>query len=89
MCQPVKNYLGVIREYTREIITFGGLGLCILFYTDQQKMVNKQNETAARTVEVLSKLEVRVSNIETQGHRLEQYHATETARRHESHEKHN
>ena len=29
MCKPLKEYLGVIRDYTREIVTFGGFVIAV------------------------------------------------------------
>lgn len=72
MCQPVKNYLEVIREYTREFMTFGGFALAIFVYTDFKSFVGEMNQTNAETVRVLQE-------ITTDIHDLKDYHARESA----------
>ena len=53
MCKTAKDYLGVVREYTREVITFGGFGLAVLVYSDFKTMVTDLAASNARTAEIL------------------------------------
>ncbi len=64
MCKSVKDYLGVVREYTREVITFGGFGLALLVYSDFKDMVQDLADCNARTAEILRDIDVRLSNLE-------------------------
>ena len=54
----------MLREYTREIITFGGICLMCFVYTDFRQIVQDQAATAAHTVEVLRAMDMRLSHIE-------------------------
>lgn len=53
MCKPFRDYLTLTREYTREIITFGGFVLMCFVYTDFRQLARDQSTTAAQTVEIL------------------------------------
>lgn len=64
MCKPFHDYLGLLREYTREVITFGGLCLMCFVYSDFRNMAKEQSATAAQTVEVLRAMDIRLSVIE-------------------------
>lgn len=64
MCKPFHDYLGLLREYTREVITFGGLCLMCFVYSDFRTMAKEQSATAAQTVEVLRAMDIRLSVIE-------------------------
>lgn len=64
MCKPFHDYLGLLREYTREVITFGGLCLMCFVYNDFRTMAQAQSATAAQTVEVLRAMDLRLSIIE-------------------------
>lgn len=64
MCKTAKDYLGVVREYTREVITFGGFGLALLVYSDFKAMVTDLAASNARTAEILRDIDVRLSNLE-------------------------
>lgn len=64
MCKPFRDYLSLLREYTREIITFGGICLMCFVYTDFRQIVQDQAATAAHTVEVLRAMDMRLSHIE-------------------------
>ena len=66
MCKTAKDYLGVVREYTREVITFGGFGLAVLVYSDFKAMVTDLAASNARTAEILRDIDVRLSNLERQ-----------------------
>jgi len=35
MCKPFRDYLSLLRDYTREIITFGGICLMCFVYSDK------------------------------------------------------
>ena len=41
MCKPLKEYLGVIRDYTREIVTFGGFVIAVFIYLDFREVVKE------------------------------------------------
>ncbi len=47
MCKPLKEYLGVIRDYTREIVTFGGFVIAVFIYLDFREVVKEQATNAA------------------------------------------
>lgn len=64
MCKPVKDYLTLTREYTREIITFGGFALVCFVYGDFRQLARDQAATAAQTVEILRAMDTRLSAIE-------------------------
>lgn len=56
--------MGVVREYTREVITFGGFALALLVYSDFKNMVRDLAESNARTAEILRDIDVRLSHLE-------------------------
>lgn len=64
MCKPFKEYLNLLREYTREIITFGGMCLVCFVYTDFKQIVQDQASTSAHTVDVLRSMDMRLAHIE-------------------------
>lgn len=64
MCKPFKDYLNLVREYTREIITFIGMGLMCFVYTDFKRLAEEQSTTAAHTVDVLRSIDARLQHIE-------------------------
>ncbi len=64
MCKPFKDYLTLAREYTREIITFGGFALVCFVYNDFRQLARNQATTAAQTVEILRAMDTRLSVIE-------------------------
>ena len=64
MCKPFRDYLGLMRDYTREIITFGGICLMCFVYTDFRQLAQDQAATSAGTLEVLRALDNRLSVIE-------------------------
>lgn len=64
MCKPFRDYLGVLRDYTREIITFGGLCLMCIVYGDFRQLAQDQAATAAGTLEVLRALDSRLCILE-------------------------
>ena len=66
MCKPFRDYLNIVRDYTREIITFGGLCLMCFVYTDFRQLAKDQSVTAAQTVEVLRAMDTRLRNLELQ-----------------------
>jgi len=64
MCKPFNDYFGLMREYTREIITFGGLILMCFIYSDFRQIAKDQSTTAAQTVEILRSLDQRLYVLE-------------------------
>lgn len=64
MCKPFRDYMNLVREYTREIITFIGIGLMCFVYTDFRELVRQQADTAAHTVEVLRSMDSRLQKLE-------------------------
>lgn len=65
MCDKATGYLGVIREYTREIVMFGGFGLFIFVYADFKGYISEQTEAQKETVKALTELSVRIQEVET------------------------
>lgn len=68
MCKPFREYLNLVREYTREIITFVGIGLMCFVYTDFRRLAEEQSATTAHTVEVLRSMDIRLQNLEHSAH---------------------
>lgn len=68
MCKPIRDYLNLTRDYTREIFTFGGLCMMCFVYSDFKQLAQTQASTAAHTVEVLRSMDARLGIIE---HRTE------------------
>lgn len=68
MCKPFKEYLGMAREYTRELFTFGGIVLMCFVYSDFRELVREQSSTAAQTAEILRSMDTRLSHLEFEHH---------------------
>ncbi len=73
MCKPVKNYLELLREFTPQIITFGGFIIAAFLYFDFKELVIEQASTNAKTAEVLrtineqlKKMDIRLERLETE-----------------------
>ena len=64
MCKPFRDYLSLVRDYTREIVTFGGLCLMCFVYGDFRRLAHDQSATAAQTVEVLRAMDTRLAHLE-------------------------
>ncbi len=64
MCKPIRDYLSVLRDYTREIITFGGFCLMCFVYNDFRQLAQDQARTSAHTVDVLRAMDARLAVIE-------------------------
>lgn len=64
MCKPLKEYLGVLREYKDTVVMFIGIAACVFVYTDFKTVVKEQAETAAKTAEILRTMDARLSNLE-------------------------
>lgn len=64
MCKPFRDYLSLVRDYTREIITFGGFCLMCFVYSDFRQLAHDQSTTAAQTVEVLRAMDSRLAHLE-------------------------
>lgn len=64
MCKPFRDYLSLLRDYTREFVTFGGLSLMCFVYNDFRQLARDQSATSAQTVEVLRALDNRLSHLE-------------------------
>lgn len=61
MCKPFREYLELLREYSREVVTFGGIAAAVWIYSDFKTFLAEQSR-------ILSELSVRIEHIE---HRLE------------------
>lgn len=68
MCKPFRDYLGLARDYTREIITFGGFALMCFVYSDFRQLARDQSSTAAQTVEILRVMDARLAQLEHTKH---------------------
>ncbi len=64
MCKPFRDYLNLLRDYTREIVTFGGFCLMCFVYSDFRQLACAQSTTAAHTVDVLRSMDARLARIE-------------------------
>ncbi|MBR5894700.1 MAG: hypothetical protein IKZ13_04070 [Akkermansia sp.] len=64
MCKPFRDYLNLLRDYTREIVTFGGFCLMCFVYCDFRQLACEQSTTAAHTVDVLRSMDTRLNHIE-------------------------
>ncbi len=70
MCKLANSYLGLVREYTREIITFGGFALFLFGYNQLLEVTQQQADNAARTTRLLDDIDARIKE-------LERWHALE------------
>lgn len=66
MCRTFREYMMIIREYTREIVTFGGLAMTCYMYTDFHDLMQSQTETNKQIATELRELNVRVMELEHQ-----------------------
>ena len=66
MCKSFREYMMVIREYTREIVTFGGLAMTCYLYTDLHDLMQAQTETSRQIATELRELNIRVMELEHQ-----------------------
>lgn len=66
MCKPIKDYLSIVREYTREIMTFGGFVLVCFVYADFRTLAREQAAAAAETetAEILRAMDARLAHLE-------------------------
>lgn len=64
MCKPIKDYLGVIKEYKAEIFTFLGFACAIFIYLDFREVAREQAATSAKTTEILRTMDIRLSHLE-------------------------
>ncbi len=87
MCKPVKDWLNVLREYTKEVITFGGFVLCIFVYLDFKEMNQQMLVHIGHTNEILRTLSLDMNvlkawhaNEETRIKNLEYWRAESEAR---------
>lgn len=64
MCKPIKEYLGVLRDYKDIILTFAGIIASIYIYTDFKTVVREQSESASKTAEILRTIDYRLANLE-------------------------
>lgn len=64
MCKPFRDYLSLVRDYTREIVTFGGFCLMCYVYNDFRQLARDQSATSAQTVEVLRGMDSRLARLE-------------------------
>ncbi len=71
MCKPVKDWLGVLREYTKEVITFGGFILAIFVYLDFSELAHQMASHTAQTNEILRSMDSRITSLEN-WHALEE-----------------
>ena len=77
MCKPFRDYMNLVREYTREIITFVGLGLMSYVYCDFKDLAESQASTSAHTVDVLRSMDARLQQLERQNSQLSAAHSYE------------
>ena len=70
MCRPLKEYMILIREYTREIVTFGGLAMTCYLYTDLHDLMQAQTETSRQIATELRELNVRVLELENRSSKV-------------------
>ncbi len=77
MCQPVKNYLALIREYTREVVMFGGAIAAVFLYMDVRQLVADGNANNVRTAEILRTIEARIQHLEECHERESQWRAAQ------------
>ena len=64
MCKPIKDYLSIVREYTRELMTFGGFVLVCFVYADFRTLAREQAAAAAETAEILRAMDARLAHLE-------------------------
>lgn len=54
----------MIRDYTREIVTFGGFVIAVFIYLDFREVVKEQATNAAHTAEILRTMDTRLQHLE-------------------------
>ena len=59
MSDNARNYMDVVREYSKEIIMFLGFAMAFLVYSDFKTFMSQQ-------IDVLQKIESRLTAIETE-----------------------
>ena len=64
MCKPFREYMMLVREYTREIVTFGGLAMTCFLYHDLRGLMQAQTEASMEIARELRELNVRVMELE-------------------------
>lgn len=64
MCDQAKSYLGVIREYSKEIVMLLGFGLAACIYSDFRALTYEVVQQQTQTAEILRSLDTRISNLE-------------------------
>lgn len=64
MCKPLSDYLRLLREYTREAITYGGFALAVFVYMDFRTLVREQTSTNAVICEKLRDIDLRLATLE-------------------------
>ncbi len=64
MCKPLSDYLRLLREYTREAITYGGFALAVFVYMDFRTLVREQTATNAVICEKLRDIDLRLATLE-------------------------
>lgn len=64
MCEKAKGYLGIIREYSKEIVMLLGFALAAYVYSDFRALTYEVVQQQAQTAEILRSLDDRISNLE-------------------------
>lgn len=70
MCKPLKEYLGVLREYKDTVVMFLGIAACVFVYADFRTVVKEQAETAAKTAEILRTMDARLFQLSIRHNRV-------------------
>ncbi len=76
MCQPVKNYLGLVREYKSEIVTFAGLVLMVYVYQDYKELTHEMAKQYAENTAAMRGIVDHLDELKT-------YHQIELGRKDE------
>lgn len=64
MCDKVKGYLSVLREYKSEFIMVLGFAVAFGVYWDLRGFVAEQAKWIAETAKALQEMNVRIQNLE-------------------------
>lgn len=72
MPQPVKSILELVREYTREIIMFGGFALAVYVYHDHNVFIYRTSAHQEQTAVILAKMDEKLDELKDYHRREEE-----------------
>lgn len=64
MCQKVRGYLGVVREYSREVTMLAGFVVAAVVYFDNREFQKQSLEHIERMTKAVERLDIRIEKLE-------------------------